>query len=116
MLLPSMHKTQTFLYNTQTSGEPTHCSVIRSQPVLSWLSRTVSERVSFYMLLTEVKNSFEIQVRDHPSIILVAKNAEEKNNWMAALISLLTRRSVQLLLQSINCIHFKQIFTVLCIQ
>ncbi|KAK2158014.1 hypothetical protein NP493_1829g00018 [Ridgeia piscesae] len=48
----------------------------------------------------EVKNSFEIQVRDHPSIILVAKNAEEKNNWMAALISLLTRSMLERMLDS----------------
>ena len=49
---------------------------------------------------TEVKNAFELQVRDHPSIILVAKSAEEKNNWMAALIALLTRRSVHVSLYS----------------
>ena len=42
--------------------------------------------------VTELKNAFDLQVRQHPNIVLVAKSSEEKNNWMYALISLLTWR------------------------
>ena len=40
----------------------------------------------------DMKYCFELQPRDHPSMTLMCKTAEEKNNWMAALVSLLTRR------------------------
>ena len=40
--------------------------------------------------LTDMKNAFELQIKEHPSVTLAAKTAEEKNNWMAALVSLLT--------------------------
>ncbi|KAK3580871.1 hypothetical protein CHS0354_032932 [Potamilus streckersoni] len=45
----------------------------------------------------DYKNAFEIQAKDHPnnSIILVAKSAEEKSNWMAALITLQTRSMLE---------------------
>lgn len=49
----------------------------------------------------EYKHAFEIQVRDHPSIIMMCKNAEEKNNWMAALISLQTRSVLERTLDNI---------------
>lgn len=42
----------------------------------------------------DMKNSFEVQVRQHPTIVLVAKTPEEKNNWLGALFSLLTWRFV----------------------
>ena len=36
--------------------------------------------------------AFEIQVRDSPTIVLVARTADEKNIWMGHFVSLLTRR------------------------
>lgn len=47
-----------------------------------------------FFLSSELKNWFVIVPRDHPnnSVSLSAKSAEEKSNWMAALISLQTRR------------------------
>nr|1PMS_A Chain A, SOS 1 [Mus musculus] len=37
---------------------------------------------------SEYKHAFEIILKDGNSVIFSAKSAEEKNNWMAALISL----------------------------
>ena len=45
-----------------------------------------------------MKNAFELQIRDHPSVTLAAKTVEEKNNWMAALVSLLTRSMLERML------------------
>ena len=45
-----------------------------------------------------MKHAFEFQIRDHPSVTLAAKTAEEKNNWMAALVSLLTRSMLERML------------------
>ena len=45
-----------------------------------------------------MKNAFELQIRDHPSVTLAAKTMEEKNNWMAALVSLLTRSMLERML------------------
>ena len=41
---------------------------------------------------SDLKNAFELQVRDHPSLVLVCKSEADKNNWMAALVLLRTRR------------------------
>ena len=42
---------------------------------------------------SDCKNAFEIHTGEHSNnIILVTKTSEEKSNWMAALISLQTRR------------------------
>ncbi|XP_013393700.1 son of sevenless homolog 1-like isoform X1 [Lingula anatina] len=49
----------------------------------------------------DLKNAFELQVRDHPSVTLVAKTYEEKCNWMAALIALHTRSMLDRKLDSI---------------
>lgn len=51
----------------------------------------------------ELKNWFVIVPRDHPnnSVSLSAKSAEEKSNWMAALISLQTRSMLERRLDSI---------------
>ena len=46
------------------------------------------------MLPGDVRNAFELQVREHPPIILRTNTPEDKNNWMAALVSLLTRRYI----------------------
>jgi len=40
------------------------------------------------MFITELKNAFDLQVRQHPVITLVAKSVEEKNGWLSALFSL----------------------------
>ena len=45
-----------------------------------------------------MKNAFELQIKEHPSVTLAAKTAEEKNNWMAALVSLLTRSMLERML------------------
>lgn len=50
----------------------------------------------------EYKNAFELQARDHSNhVLLVAKTAEEKSNWMAALISLQTRSMLERQLDTI---------------
>lgn len=46
------------------------------------------------LVVADVKNAFDIVPRDHPAITLCAKMPEEKCNWMAALITLQTRRCV----------------------
>jgi len=38
--------------------------------------------------VAELKNAFDLQVRQQPVITLAAKTAEEKNNWLCALFSL----------------------------
>ncbi len=43
---------------------------------------------------SDVKNAFELHVANQSNIILSAKTLEEKNNWMAALVSLHIRRLV----------------------
>ncbi|ELT95072.1 hypothetical protein CAPTEDRAFT_226962 [Capitella teleta] len=48
----------------------------------------------------DVKFSFELQPRQHPAITLVARSQEEKNNWMAALFSLLNKSMLERLLDS----------------
>ncbi|XP_074642925.1 son of sevenless homolog 2-like [Tubulanus polymorphus] len=49
----------------------------------------------------EIKHAFEIQPREGGNVILVAKNADEKNNWMAALVALHTRSSLERMLDGI---------------
>ncbi|KAL4237772.1 Son of sevenless 1 [Mactra antiquata] len=50
----------------------------------------------------EYKNAFELQAKDHSNhVLLVAKTAEEKSNWMAALISLQTRSMLERQLDTI---------------
>ena len=48
----------------------------------------------------DIKNAFELQVRDHPPIVLAAKTVEEKNLWMAHLISLQTRSMLERMLEN----------------
>ncbi|XP_040333014.1 son of sevenless homolog 2 isoform X3 [Herpailurus yagouaroundi] len=49
----------------------------------------------------ECKHAFEIVSKDENSIIFAAKSAEEKNNWMAALISLHYRSTLDRMLDSV---------------
>uniref|UniRef100_A0A8I5KV97 SOS Ras/Rac guanine nucleotide exchange factor 1 n=1 Tax=Homo sapiens TaxID=9606 RepID=A0A8I5KV97_HUMAN len=46
----------------------------------------------------EYKHAFEIILKDENSVIFSAKSAEEKNNWMAALISLQYRSTLERML------------------
>lgn len=49
---------------------------------------------------SEIRHAFELQVRDHPPIVLSAKSAEEKNMWMAHLISLQARSMLERILDT----------------
>ncbi|XP_037011493.2 son of sevenless homolog 2 isoform X1 [Artibeus jamaicensis] len=49
----------------------------------------------------EYKHAFELISKDENSIIFAAKSAEEKNNWMAALISLHYRSTLDRMLDSV---------------
>ncbi|XP_036293307.1 son of sevenless homolog 2 isoform X10 [Pipistrellus kuhlii] len=49
----------------------------------------------------EYKHAFELLSKDENSIIFAAKSAEEKNNWMAALISLHYRSTLDRMLDSV---------------
>uniref|UniRef100_H3AG56 SOS Ras/Rho guanine nucleotide exchange factor 2 n=1 Tax=Latimeria chalumnae TaxID=7897 RepID=H3AG56_LATCH len=49
----------------------------------------------------DYKHAFEILSKDENSIIFAAKTAEEKNNWMAALISLQYRSTLDRLLDTV---------------
>uniref|UniRef100_A0ABK0M1M3 SOS Ras/Rho guanine nucleotide exchange factor 2 n=3 Tax=Rattus norvegicus TaxID=10116 RepID=A0ABK0M1M3_RAT len=49
----------------------------------------------------EYKHAFELVSKDENSVIFAAKSAEEKNNWMAALISLHYRSTLDRMLDSV---------------
>ncbi|XP_013918147.1 PREDICTED: son of sevenless homolog 2 [Thamnophis sirtalis] len=49
----------------------------------------------------EYKNAFELVSKDENSFIFAAKSAEEKNNWMAALISLQYRSTLDRMLDAV---------------
>ncbi|XP_065168623.1 protein son of sevenless isoform X2 [Atheta coriaria] len=49
----------------------------------------------------EVKHAFELCPRVHPSIILCAASADEKNSWMADIVMLNTRSMLERILDSI---------------
>lgn len=49
----------------------------------------------------ECKHAFELVSKDENSIIFAARSAEEKNNWMAALISLHYRSTLDRMLDSV---------------
>ncbi|XP_030627559.1 son of sevenless homolog 1 isoform X2 [Chanos chanos] len=48
----------------------------------------------------EYRHAFEIILKDGNSVVFAAKSAEEKNNWMAALISLQYRSTLERMLDS----------------
>lgn len=61
--------------------------------ILSQQTHVVQVSLLFKSVVVDYKNAFELQAKDHSShVLLVAKSPEEKSNWMAALISLQTRR------------------------
>uniref|UniRef100_A0A2K6MLL3 SOS Ras/Rho guanine nucleotide exchange factor 2 n=1 Tax=Rhinopithecus bieti TaxID=61621 RepID=A0A2K6MLL3_RHIBE len=49
----------------------------------------------------ECKHAFELVSKDENSVVFAAKSAEEKNNWMAALISLHYRSTLDRMLDSV---------------
>uniref|UniRef100_A0A8C5TGI0 SOS Ras/Rho guanine nucleotide exchange factor 2 n=1 Tax=Malurus cyaneus samueli TaxID=2593467 RepID=A0A8C5TGI0_9PASS len=49
----------------------------------------------------EYRHAFELVSKDENSVIFAAKSAEEKNNWMAALISLQYRSTLDRMLDSV---------------
>ncbi|XP_043553536.1 son of sevenless homolog 2 isoform X1 [Chiloscyllium plagiosum] len=49
----------------------------------------------------ECKHTFEILSKDENSVIFAARSAEDKNNWMAALISLQYRSTLERMLDSV---------------
>nr|XP_033793063.1 son of sevenless homolog 1 isoform X2 [Geotrypetes seraphini] len=48
----------------------------------------------------EYRHAFEIILKDENSVVFAAKSAEEKNNWMAALISLQYRSTLERMLDT----------------
>ncbi|CAG5136425.1 unnamed protein product [Candidula unifasciata] len=48
----------------------------------------------------DLKNAFEIHPREHMHVVLQAKSADEKTNWMAALVALQTRSMLERSLDS----------------
>lgn len=56
----------------------------------------------------EVRHSFEIRPRDQPSVVLLAKDTDDKNTWMAALVMLNTRSMLERTLDSILLDEEKQ--------
>ncbi|XP_055372277.1 protein son of sevenless [Condylostylus longicornis] len=49
----------------------------------------------------ELKHAFEISPRTHPAVVLIAKNAQHKNDWMADLIMVNTKSMLDRILNSI---------------
>ncbi|XP_029454227.1 son of sevenless homolog 2 isoform X2 [Rhinatrema bivittatum] len=50
---------------------------------------------------SEYKNAFELVSKDENTVVFAAKSAEEKNNWMAVLISLQYRSTLDRMLDSV---------------
>ena len=48
----------------------------------------------------DYKFSFELRIKEHPPLIFVCKNQEDKNSWMAALVSLLSRSMLERMLDA----------------
>ena len=48
----------------------------------------------------DVRNAFELQVRDHPNVVLSAASSDDKAQWMAALLLLQRRSTLERLLDT----------------
>nr|XP_040574852.1 protein son of sevenless-like isoform X1 [Lepeophtheirus salmonis] len=72
-------------------------SISGSQPEYRFVKRYLIRRMDIYDREDDdtFRHTFELEPRDQPRIVFKAESAEEKNNWMAALVMLNTKSMLE---------------------